>query len=94
MNKPRPAWLLILSRAAAALLGGYAFSYAVTAFIARVLPMSPAEAVMVATLPAFAFYTGAMIWAFASRDALRAWAPAALACPLALFAFWPLGWSF
>lgn len=93
MSKTRPVWLLIVSRAAAALLGGYAFSYAVTAFLARVLPMPATDAVIVASLPSFAFYTGAFIWAFASRDALRAWWPAALAAPLAIVGFWPQLWS-
>jgi hypothetical protein len=89
-----PAWLRILSRSAAALFGGYAFSYAATACLARILPLSPADAVLVATLPAFIFYTLAILWAFASRDALRAWAPLALAAPLMLIGFWPqvLGW--
>ncbi|MDZ3990778.1 iron transporter [Pseudomonas sp. Teo4] len=84
-----PAWLQILSRSCAALLGGYAFSYSATACLARVLPMSPADAVIVSTLLAFIFYTLAILWAFASRDALRAWAPLALAAPLALIGFWP-----
>ncbi|HDS1820436.1 TPA: iron transporter [Pseudomonas putida] len=89
-----PAWLQILSRSTAALLGGYAFSYAASACLARLLPLSPADAVIVATLPAFIFYTGAILWAFASRDAVRAWAPLGLAAPLALIGFWPqaLGW--
>ncbi|MBA1195238.1 iron transporter [Pseudomonas entomophila] len=89
MIKTAPAWLSILSRSAAALLGGYLFTYAVTAFLARVLPLSPSDAVIVATLPAFVFYTAAILWAFASRDAWRAWAAVALAGPLALVAFWP-----
>ncbi|MGH8486388.1 MAG: iron transporter, partial [Pseudomonas sp.] len=73
--------------------GGYAFSYAATAFLARVLPMSPVDAVIVATLPAFVFYTLAMLWAFACRTERRAWALTALSCPLALVAFWPQLWS-
>ncbi|HDS1737041.1 iron transporter [Pseudomonas sp. BP8] len=84
-----PAWLRILSRSAAALLGGYALSYAATACLARILPLAPADAIIVATLPAFIFYTLTILWAFASRDALRAWAPLALAAPLALIGFWP-----
>jgi len=88
MNKA-PAWLQILSRSAAALLGGYALTYAASACLARLLPMAPADAVIVATLPAFIFYTAAILWAFASRDAIRAWAPLALAAPLALIGFWP-----
>lgn len=93
MSNTRPVWLLIVSRAAAALLGGYAFSYAATAFLARVLPMPAVDAVIVASLPSFAFHTCAFLWAFASRDALRAWWPAALAVPLAAVGFWPQLWS-
>ncbi|BAN55401.1 MULTISPECIES: hypothetical protein [Pseudomonas] len=84
-----PAWLQLLSRSAAALLGGYALSYAASACLARILPLSAADAVIVATLPSFIFYTVAILWAFACRDALRAWAPLALAAPLALIGFWP-----
>lgn len=84
-----PPWLQILSRSGAALLGGYAFSYAASACLARLLPLAPADAVIAATLPAFVFYTAAMLWAFASRDALRAWWPLVLALPLALVGFWP-----
>ena len=89
-----PAWLQILSRSGAALLGGYALSYAASACLARTLPLSATDAVIVATLPAFIFYTAAILWAFACRDALRAWAPLALAVPLTLVGFWPqvLGW--
>lgn len=90
MIKTAPAWLAILSRSAAALLGGYLFTYMLTAFLARVLPVSASDAVIVSTLPAFVFYTCAILWAFASRDALRAWAPVLLAAPLALVAFWPV----
>lgn len=90
MIKTAPAWLAIVSRSAAALLGGYLFTYALTAFLARVLPLSASDAVIVSTLPAFVFYTGAILWAFASRDALRAWLPVVVAAPLALIAFWPV----
>lgn len=89
-----PPWLAIFSRSAAALLGGYAFTYAATACLARLLPLAPGDAVIVATLASFIFYTAAILWAFASRDALRAWAPLVVAMPLALVGFWPqaMGW--
>ncbi|MBH3428334.1 iron transporter [Pseudomonas alkylphenolica] len=93
MSKPRPAWLTIASRCAAGLLGGYAFTYAITAFLARVLPMAATDAVIVATLPAFVFYTLAVLWAFACRSERRAWALAGISGPLALVAFWPQLWS-
>ncbi|GLO14814.1 hypothetical protein PPUJ20028_33970 [Pseudomonas putida] len=84
-----PAWLQILSRSTAALLGGYALSYAASACLARIMPLAATDAVIVATLPTFIFYTAAILWAFACRDALRAWAPLVLATPLALIGFWP-----
>ena len=46
-----------LSRSTAALLGGYVLSYAATACLARILPLSATDAIIVATLPAFIFYT-------------------------------------
>lgn len=93
MNTTVPVWALIVSRAAAALLGGYAFSYAATACLARLLPLAAADAAIVASLPSFAFYTGAFLWAFATRSARRAWALAVLAVPLAVIGFWPQLWS-
>ena len=55
-------------RSALAILGGYAFTYALTAALARLLPLSPADALVVATLPTFLVYTVAILWAFAARD--------------------------
>lgn len=89
MSDALPAWWPVISRILAAIVGGYAFSYAFTAALARLLPLAAADAVIVATLPAFVIYTGAMLWAFAARSAWRAWLGAALALPLALIGFWP-----
>ncbi|WP_256203170.1 DUF3649 domain-containing protein [Pseudomonas sp. ML96] len=79
----------VLSRTLAAILGGYAFTYAFTAFLARLLPLTPQDALVVATLPAFIIYPLAILWAFACRSATRAWLGLALAAPLALVGFWP-----
>ncbi|WP_437181063.1 DUF3649 domain-containing protein [Pseudomonas peradeniyensis] len=79
----------MLSRIVAAVLGGYAFTYAFTAALARLLPLQPADALIVATVLSFAVYTGAILWAFACRSATRAWAGLALGVPLALIGFWP-----
>jgi hypothetical protein len=92
MNRTSPAWLSISSRCAAGLVGGYVFTYALTAFLARLmswLSMPSQDAAIVASLPAFAVYTAAIIWAFATRSAWRAWAGVAMAAPLALVGFWP-----
>ncbi len=78
-----------LSRLLAALLGGYLFTYAFTAALARLLPLAPGDAVIAATLPSFAIYTVAVLWAFGTRSARRAWAGLLLAVPLALVGFWP-----
>lgn len=82
-------WLDILSRAGAAILGGYAFTFAATAALARLLPFGRLDAVVVATLLSFAVYTAMMLWAFIARTALRAWAVVALSAPLAVIGFWP-----
>ncbi|TDF82413.1 DUF3649 domain-containing protein [Pseudomonas sp. H9] len=79
----------VLSRIVAAVLGGYAFTYAFTAALARLLPLDKVDALVSASLPSFAVYTGAMLWAFACRTAWRAWAGMSLALPLALIGFWP-----
>lgn len=89
MSNVAPAWWSVVSRILAAIFAGYAFSYAFTAALARLLPLPAQDAVIVATLPAFAIYTGAMLWAFAARSAWCAWLGAALALPLALIGFWP-----
>ncbi|WP_252271053.1 DUF3649 domain-containing protein [Pseudomonas subflava] len=79
----------VFSRAMAALLGGYAFTYAFTACLARLLPLDRVDSLLVASLPAFVVYALAVLWAFAARDAWRAWLGVPLALPLALIGFWP-----
>ncbi|TLX56183.1 iron transporter [Stutzerimonas nosocomialis] len=88
MKATTPPWPVV-SRILAALLGGYLFTYAFTAALARLLPLGKADAVVVATLPAFLIYTLAILWAFGCRSARRAWAGLALALPLAIIGFWP-----
>ena len=78
----------LISRIVAALFGGYAlaalFSVAVLA-----LPLSKPQAVLTGMLASFAIYAGAVIWVFAVRSALKAWAGLIIvAVPLL-----PLAWS-
>jgi hypothetical protein len=78
----------LVSRIMAALVGGYAlaalFSVAVLA-----LPLSKPQAVLTGMLASFAIYAGAVIWVFAVRSALKAWAGLFIvAVPLL-----PLAWS-
>jgi uncharacterized protein DUF3649 len=77
----------LISRIVAALFGGYAlaalFSVAVLA-----LPMSKPQAVLTGMLASFAIYAGAVIWVFAVRSALKAWAGLIIvAVPLSLAAW-------
>ncbi|WP_437882985.1 DUF3649 domain-containing protein [Pseudomonas sp. LRF_L74] len=81
------AWPVV-SRIIAAVLGGYLFTYAFTAALARLLPLDPMTAPIVATLPAFLVYTLAVLWAFGCRSAWRAWIGLGLAGPLAIIGFW------
>ena len=93
---PQPWWTPrrkeVLSRAAAAVLGGYALTAAVTVLLTKLLPGTKAEAVLAATQLGFAVYTAAVIWVFAAADARRAWSgllvPAVL-CVAATALFFP-----
>lgn len=81
--RPASSAASIVSRIAAAVLGGYALATISGAAIARFLPLSRADAVLTAMLCAFAVHAAAALWAFAARSATRAWIglslPAALA---------------
>lgn len=90
MKTPSP-YGPMLSRIAAALLGGYLFTYAFTAALARLLPLGKIDAMIIASLLSFAVYTLAILWAFACRSATRAWAGLSLALPLAAMGFWSNG---
>ncbi|MNK45385.1 hypothetical protein D3C87_641450 [compost metagenome] len=63
----------VASRSVAAIVGGYVLAALVTMLLSVSLPMARSEAVMTATLLSFAIYTCAVMWAFATRSALRAW---------------------
>ena len=79
----------MLSRIVAAILGGYGFTYAFTAALARLLPLDKVDALISASLLSFAVYTGVILWAFACRSATRAWLGLASAAPLAAIGFRP-----
>jgi hypothetical protein len=63
----------LLSRIVAAVLGGYAVA-ALVSVAALALPISTPQAVVTGQLASFVVYAGAVIWVFAARSALRAWA--------------------
>lgn len=63
----------LLSRSAAAVLGGYTLASAAGIFLAGVLPQSRGEAALIGVQLSFAIYTGAVIWVFAVADLRRVW---------------------
>ena len=65
---------VVLSRLLAAVFGGYALAWSATLFLSTYLPLSHFEAVLTATMLSFVIYALAVMWAFAARDAWRAWA--------------------
>ena len=89
------SWPNVSSRVLAAALGGYGLTYAFTACVTLLLPLSKSEAVLTAAMLSFILYTGAILWAFAASTPLRAWiglfAPAAICAAIAMPLAWPLG---
>lgn len=63
----------ITSRVLAALVGGYATAYAVTAFLAVYLPMARPDRVVFSSLASFAVWTAIAVYVFAARSATRVW---------------------
>lgn len=78
----------LISRIIAALFGGYALA-ALSSVAVLALPMSKPQAVLTGMLASFAVYTGAVIWVFAVRSALKAWAGLVVAA----LAMTPAVWS-
>jgi hypothetical protein len=77
----------LISRIVAALFGGYALA-ALNSVAVLALPMSKPQAVLTGMLASFAIYAGAVIWVFAVRSALKAWAGLiVVAVPLSLAAW-------
>ncbi|WEK43739.1 MAG: DUF3649 domain-containing protein [Candidatus Sphingomonas colombiensis] len=86
--KPRRALspryrLAVLSRAVAAVAGGYGVAVILSIALAWVLPMSREEAGTTATMIALLALPIAMMGCFAARNAGRAWAGIILAAMLA-----------
>ncbi|WP_028240986.1 hypothetical protein [Stutzerimonas azotifigens] len=79
----------VIVRVLAAILGGYAFTYATTATLARLLPFARYDAAAVATLLSFVVYLVFVLWAFSARTLGQVLAGVALSVPLAAIAFWP-----
>jgi len=63
----------VASRVAAAAVGGYALTSALTVLLALVWPLPRAQAVMASAMLGFVWYTIAVMWVFTTRSAARAW---------------------
>lgn len=85
-----PRWAGILSRAVAAILGGYLLASLVAACCALGLGGPRSEAVMTGMMLAFAVHAGAAIYVFSVRSAWRAWTGLALPTMVLGALFWLL----
>ncbi|TLX53598.1 DUF3649 domain-containing protein [Stutzerimonas nosocomialis] len=89
-NKAR--WALA-SRILAALVGGYAVAYGVTAFLAVYLPLARPDRVVFSSLASFAVWTAVVVYVFAARSATRVWLSlVGLTTVLCLAAFFSGDW--
>lgn len=77
----------LLSRIVAALFGGYALA-ALSSVAVLALPLSRPQAVLTGMLASFAIYAGAVIWVFAVRSAMKAWAGLIVVAVPLLLAAW------
>ena len=90
MSEKSKAVLGIISRVLAAVLGGYAFTYAFTAALGQWLPgLEPRDAATAATLPAFAVYVCCVLWVFHQQKLLREWLILPAAIPFVLLGYGP-----
>lgn len=63
----------VASRCLAASVGGYALASASSAFIAALVPASPAQAAVSGMMLGFVVYVAAVLWVFACASATKAW---------------------
>lgn len=83
MNKQAEArgWLsekavyrwMVFSRIIASFVGGYILTAYITMVLAVLLPMSRADAVVLASLLSYVWFCIAIIWVFAVKSVLKAW---------------------
>lgn len=89
VSQPRSAWRDTAARTALAVLGGYAFTYAFTAALARLLPVDRVDALTTASLLSFVVYLVFILWAFAAASLRRVLVGLSAAVPLAAIGFGP-----
>jgi hypothetical protein len=82
-------WAAVGGRIVLAIIGGYAFTYAATAALARVLPLARYDAAAVSMLASFVIYLIFVLWAFATHSSTRVFLGVMAGLPLAAIGFWP-----
>lgn len=70
-------------------MGGYAFTYAFTAALARLLPVNPVDASTIASLLSFVVFLLFILWAFSTVSVRRVLLGLSMTLPLAAVGFWP-----
>jgi len=70
-------------------MGGYAFTYAFTAALARLLPVNPVDASTIASLLSFVVFLLFILWVFAAVSIRRVLLGLSMALPLAVIGFGP-----
>jgi hypothetical protein len=81
----------VLSRCVAAAAGGYGVVTLLHLALTAVLPWDYYKALLFSSQTGYLYYTGVIIWCFATRTARRAWLGLGLvALPLALIDAWYL----
>lgn len=89
ISTSRARSLVLLSRVAAAIFGGYALTSGAVIFLGAVLPLPKSQAILAASLASFTVYTLAIVWVFAVQDNRRAWLGLLLpAAVLAVVGWW------
>ena len=83
------AWREIVVRSLLAIVGGYVFTYALVAALARVLPLERVDTTVVVTLLSFVIYLIFLLWAFAARSSRRVGLVVASSAVFAAIGFWP-----
>jgi len=89
MARKNSSAMLLAARCLLAVFGGYLISYTACAALARLLPVTPVDAVVIAALLGFLIYLGFIIWSFAAARVSRVALSLLLAAPLTLIGFWP-----
>lgn len=84
MIRRRASGWSIGARILAAVVGGYAVTYCMTAMLVGALPMTRGDAVIAAPLMAWIVYVAVVLWCFTARSLMQAVTPLAAIILVAL----------